>query len=341
MVAPLEGAPEGATKRIAHVLGPSRGGMRRHVRYVAEHPPDGYETLGIWSPDDLAEYFGRVPFHRSGSLARLQPPHEANVIHAHGFEAGLVALRFRRPPVVLTVHTDLYMQGRTATSRILRALARASVARADAIVAVSERAALPFADAHVIAPAFDPLPPPARTRSEVRAELGTPEDRVVVVTVARLHPDKGLDRFVEAVAATEAEGWICGDGPLRTELERRVSGTSVRLLGYRDDVTDVLAAADMFALPSVGEAYGIAVVEAISAGLPVVVSAAGAMPLIAGDAGLVVARGDANAFSAAVARLVSDDEYRHELAARARRIGPPDPQELVGRLGEVYDEVTR
>ena len=314
--------------------------MRRHVRYVAEHPPDGYETLGVWSPDALGDYFAPVPFHRSGFLVRMSPPRGADMIHAHGFEAGLLALRLRRPPLVLTVHTDLRTQGRTAGSPVFRTLARACAARADAVVAVSERAGRHFPSADVIAPAFDPLPAPTRTRSDVRAELGTPEQRVVVVTVARLHPDKGLDRFIDAVTATDAEGWICGDGPLRDDLTRRVSGTSVRLLGYRDDVHEVLAAADMFALPSVGEAYGIAVVEAISAGLPVVVSAAGAMPEIAGEAGVVVDPGDAEGFADAVARLVSDDTYRHDLAAHARTQGPPDPSALVSRLGEVYDRVT-
>lgn len=340
MAAQLEGASNGASKLVAHVLGPSRGGMRRHVRYVAEHPPDGYQTLGVWSPDDLAEYFCTVRFHRSGALWRIRPPPDADVIHVHGFEAGLLVLRKRRPPIVLTAHTDLRTQGRTAGSSALRALARACAERADAVVAVSARAGRHFPNAHVIAPAFDRLPPATRSRAEVRAEIGTPEDAVVVVTVARLHPDKGLERFIDAVAATGAEGWICGDGPLRDELAGRVSGTAVRLLGYRDDVADVLGASDMFALPSVGEAYGIAVVEAISAGLPVVVTAAGAMPEIAGDAGIVVDPDDAGAFAAAVARLVSEDEYRRDLAERARHIGAPHPRELIRRLGEVYDEVT-
>jgi glycosyltransferase involved in cell wall biosynthesis len=161
------------------------------------------------------------------------------------------------------------------------------------------------------------------------------------LTVARLHPDKGLDIFIEGVASSGAVGWICGDGPLRAELEACVAGTSVRLLGYRYDVQDLLGAADMFALPSAGEAYGIAVVEAIAAGLPVVVTAAGAMPEIAGDAGIVVDPGDRRAFAEAVQRLVSDGELRVELAARAQRRAPPDNDDLIARIGSVYDEVVR
>jgi glycosyltransferase involved in cell wall biosynthesis len=209
------------------------------------------------------------------------------------------------------------------------------------VVAVSERAARHLADAKVIPPAFEPLDPPARTRAEVRSELGTPQDRTVVVTVARLHPDKGLDAFIDAVERTGAEGWICGDGPLLDPLTRRAQGTTVRLLGYRNDVADILGAADVFALPSVGEAYGIAVVEAIAAGLPVVVSAAGAMPEIAGEAGIVVAPGDTQAFAEAVGRLVADRALRERLASRARQAPPVDNEELVALMGRVYDEVTR
>ncbi len=314
--------------------------MRRHVRYLAEHPPPGYATLGVWGPEDLRDYFGSVPFHDVGRLALFRPPAAASVIHAHGFEAGLVALRPRRAPVVITAHIDLVSQGRTARSAILRGLARLSARRSDALIAVSEPAARHFAGAVVIPPAVEALPPARKSRSEVRAELGTPQDRVVVVSVARLHTDKGLDLFIEAVSRTDAEGWICGDGPLRAELERRAAGTSVRLLGHREDISDVLGAADVFALPSVGEAYGIAVVEAIGAGLPVVVSSAGAMSEIAGDAGLVVAPGDRGAFGEAVQLLASDAALRERLSASARSAQHPDPEALVRRVGSVYDEVT-
>jgi glycosyltransferase involved in cell wall biosynthesis len=326
-----------AAKLVAHVLGPSRGGIRRHVRYLAEHPPAGYETLGVWGPEDLARYFEGIAFHPRRRFA--WSPDGADVVHAHGFEAGVVAVPPHRTPVVLTVHIDPLTQGRTARSRLFRTLARLTAARAEGLIAVSERTAISLRRARVIPPPVEPLPSPTRSRADVRDELGTAADRTVVITVARLHPDKGLYAFIEAVDESGAEGWICGDGPLRSELERRAVGTSVRLLGYRDDVENVLAAADMFALPSAGEAYGIAVVEAISAGLPVVVSAAGAMPEIAGDAGLVADPGDRRAFGSAVRKLVSDADLRAELAARARKRPPPDNDRLVARIGGVYDEV--
>jgi glycosyltransferase involved in cell wall biosynthesis len=313
--------------------------MRRHVRYLAEHPPPGYTTLGVWGPPDLRPYFASVPFHDIGRVPLFRPPAAASIVHAHGFEAALVALRRRRPPVVTTVHIDLRSQGRTASSALLRGLARLSVRRADGAIAVSQAAGRHFAGARVIPPAFEPLSSPQRRRADVRAELGTSEDRVVVVSVGRLHPDKGLDLFIDAVAKTGADGWICGDGPLHDELEKRAAGTAVRLLGHREDIADILGAADVFALPSIGEAYGIAVVEAIGAGLPVVVSSAGAMSDIAGDAGIVVAPGDRAAFIEEVGRVVSDAALRERLRARAVAARPPDADDLVRRVGAVYDEV--
>jgi len=328
-------------RRVAHLIGRSAGGMRRHVRYLAANPPFGYETLGVWGPAELEGYFDTLPFFRATPLDRVWGPRRAHVIHAHGLSAGGVVLQPMHEPVVLTLHTDVTTQGRTARSSLLRSVARLIAARADAVIAVSDQVARAFRQAHVIAPATEPLRAAAEPRDAVRRTLGTQAERVVVISVARLHPDKALDLFIDALAGVDAEGWIVGDGPLRAELETRVRGTNVRLLGYRSDVADLLAAADVFALPSVGEAYGIAVQEALSAGLPVVTSDAGAMPELIGEGGIVVPAGDRDAFVDALRRVVDDEDLRTNLGWRARARRFTDPSELVARIGAVYDSVLR
>lgn len=297
--------------------------------------------MGVWGPADLAAYFDRIPFHpvRRPSFVRL--PRRADVIHAHGLTAAAVSATRRRCPVVRTVHIDIRTQGRPGRSAIYRGVAKRIAARADAVIAVSERVARSFPGARVIAPAFPELAPPVKSRDQVRSALGTPPDEVVVITAARLHPDKNLRAFVAAVDASAAEGWICGDGPGRAQLEAITRAGRSRLLGYRTDLPDLLGAADVFALPSVGEAYGIAVVEALQAGLPVVATDAGAMPEIVGDAGLIVAAADVPAFVDAVGILVRDAERRKGLAARARERRFPSRDELVARVGSVYREVCR
>jgi len=281
----------------------------------------------------LRTYFSGVEYRTS--------PGRADVVHVHGLTPAARVLLRRAHPVVVTVHTDIRTQGRTAGRPSLQRLARIALRRADAVVAVSRRVAESFPGSAVVAPAFEPLPPASASRDEVRAKLGTPPDRVVVVTAARLHRDKGLDRFVRAVDAAGAEGWICGDGPELEPLAASASGTTVRLFGYRSDIADVFGAADVFALPSVGEAYGIAVVEALQAGLPVITTDAGAMREIVGEAGIVVGASDEAAFGEAVRDLVSDAPRRSELAQRARSAPMPDPHQLVERLGDVYRSLVR
>jgi glycosyltransferase involved in cell wall biosynthesis len=132
---------------------------------------------------------------------------------------------------------------------------------------------------------------------------------------------------------------IAGDGPQRADLERLAQSSPVRILGYRRDVADLLAAADLFVLSSVGEGYPIAAVEAIAAGLPVVATRVGAVPEIVRDAGVLVDPSDVDGFVRAVGALAADASRRAELAARARAVVLPPPDELVARIGAVYDGV--
>lgn len=325
-------------KRVAHVLGPSAGGIRRHVRHLASHPPRGWETAAVCGPRDLASYFAGLPFVVTSRWDYLRR-RDADLLHVHGLTPGIVALRPARPPVVLTLHMDLPVQGRTARWPLLRIPARVIVGRADAAVAVSERIGRLFPGSRVVPPAVDPLPFPKRPRQEVRDELRTPRDAVVALALARLHPDKRLDVFVEAVRRSGAVGWLAGRGPDRERLQALARGTPVRFLGHRDDVPDLLAAADVLAMPSRGEGYPIAAVEAITAHRPVVATRVGAIPEIVGDAGLLVDPDDPDAFGRALTDVVADRGLLAGLTECAARRRLPPPETLVSRVGAVYDEV--
>src|SRR5260370_1747265 len=115
------------------------------------------------------------------------------------------------------------------------------------------------------------------------------------VALGRLHPNKGFDLLLEALAATrEVTLWIAGDGPLRPRLERLATRLGiigrVRFLGWREDVPRLLAAADLLVCPSLHEPLGNVVIEAWSAGLPVVATASdGPAGLIEdGESGILV-----------------------------------------------------
>ena len=278
------------------------------------------------------------------------------MLHAHGLTAALIALRGRaywkslrpRPAVVVTVHTSMRQTLRSSlpgaqllpVQKGLWLLGRWIIHRADAVIAVSREVAEQVGADHVIPPAVDlPRPDPVQ-RAVVRRELNTPEEKVVVLAVARLHPDKALDLFIRALEGTGAEGWIVGEGPERKRLEGIAAGTGVRLLGHREDVASLLAAADIFALPAVAESYGFAVLEALAAGVPVVATRTGAIPELVEDAGILVEPQDFEAFISGVRQLIASPPLRQQLMTKARDRTLPTPVESVVRLGEVYDRVS-
>jgi glycosyltransferase involved in cell wall biosynthesis len=177
--------------------------------------------------------------------------------------------------------------------------------------------------------------PAGRARAEVRAELGIDEGRVVGVNAASFYPVKAQDVLVRAAAEIAARGapvtvLLVGDGAERGNVEALAKSLGlgpdrVRFLGFRNDVADLLGAADFFVLPSRGEGFPISVLEAMSHRLPVVVTPVGGNPELVGDGvhGFVVPVDDAPALAAAVEKIAADEALRRRLgeAGRARVAG--------------------
>ena len=152
----------------------------------------------------------------------------------------------------------------------------------------------------------------------------------LALALGRLHPNKGFDLLLEALAETRnVTLWIAGDGPLRSSLERLASRLGiagrVRFLGWREDVPHLLAAADLLICPSLHEPLGNVVIEAWSAGLPVVATASdGPASLIRdGETGILVPLpqqrgGGPAALALAIERLCGDAALRLRLAEAGR-----------------------
>jgi glycosyltransferase involved in cell wall biosynthesis len=168
----------------------------------------------------------------------------------------------------------------------------------------------------------------AAARTALRTEHGLGGDDIVFVCVARLEPQKNQAMLLEAFARAfitepRAQLWLAGDGGCRDGLERRARELRVenraRFLGQRADVPQILAAADVFVLPSRNEGNPLALMEAMAAGLPVIGTAVGGVPeLIASeDSGLLVRSGDCDGLASAMLRLFRDAELRHRMAARS------------------------
>jgi glycosyltransferase involved in cell wall biosynthesis len=176
----------------------------------------------------------------------------------------------------------------------------------------------------------------------VRRELGL-GDRPVIACVSRLSSEKGVESALRMMPllGRDAALLLVGDGgeEARFRALAKELGGDVRFLGVRDDVERVLAAADVVIVPSHWEeAFGLAVVEGMAAGKPVVVSRSGAMPEIVGPAGVVVPKKDPAALADAVGQLLDDPLRRARLgrAAQARARERYGMERYVRELSALY-----
>ncbi len=159
-----------------------------------------------------------------------------------------------------------------------------------------------------------------------RASLGTPDDAPLLLILARLHPKKGIDTLLHALAAVPgAHLWIAGEGEERAAYEALTAtlrlGDRVRFLGWRDDRAELLAAADICVMPSRFEPFGTVMAEAWSAGVPLIVAAAQGPRAYVNDGenGLMVPVDDAPALAAAIARVIAEPALRARLVEGGHR----------------------
>jgi glycosyltransferase involved in cell wall biosynthesis len=171
------------------------------------------------------------------------------------------------------------------------------------------------------------LPPEAERK--LRQEIGLERDSLIILTVARLHPQKGHKYLIEAIPHIvrdfpRARFLFVGDGELKEELTGQVeqAGLSdfVRFLGVREDVPQLLAISDLFVLPSLWEGLSNAVLEAMAAGVPVIASnVEGAPELIVHEkTGLLVSPADANALKQSVQHLLINESLRTSIAEASK-----------------------
>ena len=165
---------------------------------------------------------------------------------------------------------------------------------------------------------------PAKASEEWRERLsaGHPSDRLLLY-VGRLAPEKGIERLKAVLREVPgARLGIVGDGPARRDLEREFAGTPTVFTGLLqgEDLAAAYASADVFLFPSTTETLGIAMIEALASGLPVVAARGGASHEVVseGKNGLLYEADSAASLVAAVRKLFSDDALREALARGAR-----------------------
>lgn len=365
-------------RRILEVLGRSAGGIARHVARVVEGlgGRDGLR-IDVAGPADLPVPMGAPVLEvvipdgpvrgHPGAVKRLRSiivGGRYDMVHAHGLRAGIdasLAVRGRRGgdgtavPVLVSVHNlmrpDILGGPRALVYRRAEGLAvRLSDRTFAPSVEIAEhlRATVPGAADKIevlhLGVGAAPLGlPPA---GEVRRQLGLGGEEQLVVTTARLAPQKALDVMLEALARLPGNVVlaILGDGPLEDELHSHAARLGVadraRFLGWQDEVAGYVAAADVFCLSSKWEAVALAVQEAVVLGTPVVATDVGGMGELITDrvSGRLVPSGDPSALASALADVLASPEEgaRYAAAAQDRLERDFSTEAMLDRLGRAY-----
>ncbi|WP_329568829.1 glycosyltransferase family 4 protein [Kitasatospora sp. NBC_01266] len=375
----MDHSPDPGQLRVVLVLSAGSGGIGAHVRSLAQGltahgvkvtlcaPAEsdalfGFSRTGaVFHPVEIAATSGaRSDATAIGELRRAFTG--ADLVHAHGLRAGLLAdLALRtagrlpglRPetPLVVTSHHALLATG--LERRLQRLMERRVARSADLVLGassdlVARARELGATDARLGPVAAPPRPPAGLDRAAARAALLGPDelDRPLLLAVGRLVPHKGFAQLFDAAREfDDALVLVAGDGPLHQELAERVAAEQlpVRLLGHRTDVPELLAAADLVVIPSRWEARSPVAQEALRAGVPLVATAVGGIPELVGDAAVLVPGGDPAGLAAAVRALLADPERRSALA----KAGPvqaetwPDEAATVAQVLSTYDELVQ
>jgi len=310
---------------VCQLRGPSTGGIRRHVEALST-------ALGVVGVATDGVTVSGVRDLRPGLVRRLN---RADVVHAHGLRVGLLAVVLVRRPVVVTVH-NISFDGQSALRRrVTRLLERFVGQRADAVIATSS-AIVTELESLGVAPAkislfkpFGPVPSPRTDPVAVRASLGLSPDDRVIVAVARLHQQKGLDVLVAAFALViaiepAARLLVIGPGPLQAELDDQVGRLGLRgrviMRDDADDVAGVIAMADVFAITSRWESGPIVALEAAELGRAIVATPVGFVPEIfkADHSYAPIAIDDVRGTADAILDLLASPERAESLGSAAK-----------------------
>lgn len=300
-------------------------------------------------------------------LGRLMRCTEYDVVHTHSSKAGvlgrLAAWRNGISAVVYTPNAFAFLGARNrCVAWLYRTVERWLGWRlTDALICVS-RSEMALAQQEAIAPlerlvrienAIDLSPfYPGADPAQAKVALGLDPGRPVVGYVGRLAKQKGIGFLLQAarqlvVAGHDAQFILVGEGecegPLRRLVEAYCLEDRVTLAGYRTDVPRVLAALDIFVLPSRYEGLPYTLMEAMAAGRAVVATdVAGNHDLIQdGRTGVLVPPGDVHALTETLSRLVAAPDERERLgrAALAAARSRPTPEQMVARVIELYLEI--
>jgi glycosyltransferase involved in cell wall biosynthesis len=304
----------------------------------------------------------RFPFRLIPRIVRQLREGKFDLLHTHAYKAdllGIIAARMAKIPIVATVHgyTDAF-----PAVRVYRHLDLLVLRRFPKVIAVSDylrqeliASGLALHRVVTVYNAIDLDVFGSTVRSErrkVRAELGIEPNAPVVLTVGRLNPEKGHRYLLESARLAcqhipNLRVLIAGEGPLRDKLEASARSmhldTAVSFLGWREDVASLMAASDLFVLPSTRESFGLVILEALASGIPVIATRVGGVPEIiwTGETGMLVEPRNPEALARAVIWALTNPAQAGQLARQGQAVVRQrfSVEVMVRATNRVYHEV--
>lgn len=359
----------GGASRIVRAIAVGARSSGYHVAVLATHPvfcsqltADGVEVInfrGIQRAVNPIKDVGAI-----GRLAGLLVAEPFDIVHTHTSKGGIIgraaAMLSCTPAIIHTVHGFAFHEASGRCGTVAYQLVERTAAHwCDLIVTVSEHHArvatqigIPV-DKVVAIPNGLSVPVPAVNPQHVREQLAVGPDTTMLLSVGRLATQKGLEHLIRATsllndgAHSKYRTVIVGEGELRAPLETlarelSLNGT-VRFMGFRTDVADLLAAADMVVLPSLWEGLSISLLEGMAAGKPIVTTSipSNLEATAGGHAAYLVPPGDVAALAKAVRALAGDPARRERLAtaARCRYLSHYSEQAMVASYMRCYESL--
>lgn len=319
---------------------PRKGGVVTHVENLIKNSRNEFIIQSYPQFIDLP-LFRAFSFVLVGFFMRLTTKYD--IIHAHyalpqGF-LGVLLKKVRKKPLILTLHgSDLTL---LAKSQITRPIVKLVLRSSDRVLVVSEFLKRETVKLGIGEEKIRVVYMGSAPRDTKKEEFGL--DGRIVTFIGGLVKQKGVDILLEAFKEVpDAKLVIVGDGKERSNLERLASDIEdVHFLGYREDLISVLEKSRVLVLPSRQEGFGLILLEAMSAGVPVVATRVGGIVEIVEDRynGILVEPENPEQLAEGINRVLEDRELRKNLIENGRKTVERFSRESVSNVvDEIYEE---